>query len=229
MVEVRRRRAVSLTDEIASTLRERIYSQHYPPGTWLRQEQLSEELQVSRTPLREAFRSLERDGLVHVVAGQGARVVSGDIETLIAAYELRAVVDGLAARLASAAPTTRSVGALRTLIEQQQDIIEHWDPRTYTELNVAFHEQIMYMSGNDFVIGQMAILRLTAQVFARPHELMGLDAAMRAVHEHDEIAGAIAAGAGEEAERLARLHIQHTIADFRARYPSRPDSSGPHR
>lgn len=219
MAEVRGQRTVSLVDEIASTLRERIYSQHYPPGAWLRQEQLSEELQVSRTPLREAFRSLERDGLVHVVAGQGARVVSGDVSTLIAAYELRAVVDGLAARLASAEPTSRSVDALRAIIDQQHEVVEHWQPRAYTELNVAFHEQIMYMSGNDFVIGQMAILRLTAQVFARPVELMGLDAAVRAVGEHDAIAGAIAAGAGEDAERLARLHIQHTITELRERRP----------
>jgi DNA-binding GntR family transcriptional regulator len=221
MMEIRRRRVVSLVEEITSTIRERIYSQHYPAGAWLRQEHLSSELQVSRTPLREAFRSLEREGLVHVVAGQGARVVSGDVDTLIAAYELRAVVDGLAARLAATAPSAQAISALRKIVKEQHDVVnKHWEPRAYTELNVAFHEQIMYMSENDFVVGQMPILHLTAQVFARPDDLMGPDSAERAAGEHEGIADAIAARSGQKAERLARLHIQHTITEFRERYPA---------
>ena len=73
------RSRVRLVDEVAQELRERIYAGTYEAGMQLRQEQLAEELQVSRTPLREALRLLEREGLVAAFPGRGVRVVSGDV------------------------------------------------------------------------------------------------------------------------------------------------------
>lgn len=210
---------VPLVDEVAGVLRERIYTQRYPTGAWLRQEHLSAELGVSRTPLREALRVLEREGLVQVMAGQGARVVTGDLDKLLGAYELRAVVDGLAARLAAArlaaerAPRDR-VRHLRRAIEVQRAALDPWAPREYTESNVDFHEQIVHLSGNEFVVTQMPILRMTAQVFA-PVALVRPQSALRAIREHTAIAEAIVAGDGSAAERLARAHIEATIAELR--------------
>jgi DNA-binding FadR family transcriptional regulator len=111
---------IPLVDEIASVIRERIYTHRYPTGSWLRQEHLSAELGVSRTPLREALRVLEQEGLVQVEAGQGARVVTGDLDKLLDAYELRAVVDGLAARLAAERPHREQIRHLRRTIEVQR-------------------------------------------------------------------------------------------------------------
>ena len=210
---------VPLVDEIAGVLRERIYAQRYPTGAWLRQEHLSAELGVSRTPLREALRVLEQEGLVQVVAGQGARVVTGDLDKLLDAYELRAVVDGLAARLtterlaAQRAPAEQ-VRHLRRAVEAQRAAVDPWVPREYTQSNVDFHEQIVHLSGNEFVINQVPILRMTAQVFA-PVALVRPESAQRAIREHSAIADAIEAGDGSGAERLARAHIEATIAELR--------------
>lgn len=66
---------VRLVDEVVQELRDRIYEGRYPPGTRLRQEQLAAELNVSRTPLREAFRKLESEGFVILSSGRGVRVV----------------------------------------------------------------------------------------------------------------------------------------------------------
>lgn len=205
---------IPLVDEIASVIRERIYTHRYPTGSWLRQEHLSAELGVSRTPLREALRMLEQEGLLRVKIGQGARVVSGDLDTLLDAYELRAVVDGLAARLSAENADTFLGRHLHQAIQAQQAAVEPWRPRDYTQANVDFHEQIMYMSGNDFVIGQTPILRMTAQVFA-PVALVRPETALRAIDEHIAIADAIAAGDGPGAERLARAHIEATMAQLR--------------
>ena len=208
---------VPLVDELASLLRERIYARRYPPGTWLRQEQLAAELGVSRTPLREALRALEQDGLVRLTPGQGARVVTGDLPTLLAAYELRAVVDGLAARLAAERPAPASrVRELYAVVARQRAALDPWEPQTYTALNVAFHEDVVHLSGNEFVVAQTPVLRMTAQVFA-PVALVERDSAVRAVAEHTAIVGAIEAGDGPAAERLARAHIEATIAELRAR------------
>lgn len=211
---------IPLVDEIAAMLRERIYTQRYPTGAWLRQEHLSAELGVSRTPLREALRVLEQEGLVQVVAGRGARVVTGDLETLLEAYEMRAVVDGLAARLAAERPRENQVRHLRQAIEAQRAAVEPWVARNYTQSNVDFHEQIVHLSGNQFVINQLPILRMTAQVFS-PVALIRPDSALRAIREHTAIADAIEAGDGLRAERLARAHIEATITELQQTKQSR--------
>ncbi|NMO92302.1 GntR family transcriptional regulator [Actinomycetospora sp. TBRC 11914] len=207
---------IALVDELAEVLRERIYSGRYPSGARLPQEGLAAELGVSRTPLREALRALEQEGLVTVDPGQGARVVSGDVGTLLQAYELRAVVDGLAARLAAqAVPGPSRCRELRHVIATQRAALDPWSPRTYTTANVDFHEQILHLSGNGFVIAQAPVLRMTAQVFA-PVALIEPAHAVRAIGEHEAIAGAIEAGDAPGAERLARAHIQTTIDQLRA-------------
>jgi DNA-binding GntR family transcriptional regulator len=207
------RAGVGLVEEIASLLRERIYHLHYSAGTWLRQERLSAELGISRTPLREALRALEQEGLIRVFPGRGARVVTGDVPTLLEAYQMRAVVDGLAARLV--AERRKSVSPLRVAIDRQLAALEPWDPRAYTRSNVEFHEQIMHMSGNEFVTAQLPLLRMTAQVFA-PIALIEPASAGRAIGEHRAIADAVADADPAAAERLARGHIEATIEELRA-------------
>ncbi len=89
-----------LLDEVADALRERIYAGDYAPGAILRQEHIAAEFGISRTPLREALRVLERDGLVIHLPGRGVRVASADLTRLIDAYAVREVLDGVAARFA---------------------------------------------------------------------------------------------------------------------------------
>ncbi|WP_431873711.1 GntR family transcriptional regulator [Amycolatopsis sacchari] len=204
---------VPLVDETASIIRERIYTHRYPTGSWLRQEHLSAELGVSRTPLREALRLLEQEGLVKVTAGQGAQVITGDLDTLLDAYQLRAVVDGLAARLAAEHNHGAHLRHLRRAIEVQRSTVDPWAPRDYTESNVDFHEHVLHLSRNEFVLGQLPILRMTAQVFA-PVALVRPESALRAIAEHTAIADAIEAGDGPAAERLARAHIEATITEL---------------
>ncbi|MDL5157689.1 GntR family transcriptional regulator [Actinomycetospora termitidis] len=209
------RSASGLVDELAAVLRERIYSGRYAAGARLPQETLAAELGVSRTPLREALRALEQDGLVRVDPGQGARVVTGDVPTLLAAYELRAVHDGLAARLAARArPGAARCRDLRHVLTTQRGALDPWSPRAYTGANVDFHEQILHLAGNEFLLAQAPLLRMTAQVFA-PVALVEPARARRAIGEHEAIADAIAAADEAAAERLARAHIQTTIDELR--------------
>ncbi|MCD2185828.1 GntR family transcriptional regulator [Actinomycetospora soli] len=207
--------ATGLVDELAAVLRERIYAGRYPPGARLPQESLAAELGVSRTPLREALRVLEQDGLLRVEPGQGARVVTGDVDTLLAAYEVRAVLDGLAARLAARSrPAPARCRDLRRVITTQRAALDPWSPRAYTRANVDFHEQILHLSGNEFLVAQAPVLRMTAQVFA-PVALVEPATATRTIGEHEAIAGAIEDADEDAAERLARAHIQTTIDELR--------------
>src|ERR1700728_4434439 len=89
-----------MVDRITEDLRELILDNKIPPGGVLIQTEWAEKLQVSRTPLREAFRILEQDGLVQVSNGnrtiQVVRFSDGELRDL---YQVREVIDGLAARL----------------------------------------------------------------------------------------------------------------------------------
>jgi len=191
-------------------MRHRIYEGTYHPGLLLRQEKLSSEFGVSRTPIREAMKMLEQEGLIVTTLGYGARVVTGDRQTLLAAYELRAVTDGLSARLAAQRISKEGLKSLRGIITEQHLVLEPFSAIEYTKLNVIFHQTIMHEAGNEFVIAQIPILRMTAQVFA-PVKLVDQSVAANAVRQHKYILKAIEKGDSKEAEQLSREHIETTI------------------
>jgi DNA-binding GntR family transcriptional regulator len=199
-----------LGDEVAALLRERIYAGHYALGAPLRQEELAEDLQVSRTPLREAIRVLEAEGLLSSAPNRTVRVVSADMATFRAAYELREVLDGLAARLAAESDDTEGKTALHGHIEVQRRALEPFDGRAYTAANVAFHAAVFALAANPYLTAQLSLVRMTSQVF-QPVKLLAPDRAQVAVSQHETITAAIEAGDGEAAEQAARAHIRSTI------------------
>jgi DNA-binding GntR family transcriptional regulator len=209
--QVNWRSRVRLVDEVAEELRERIYSGSYAMGAKLRQEQLADDLQVSRTPLREALRVLETEGLLHSEPGRGVRVVPADIKKVYAAYQLREMIDGLAARLAAESPQAAVRAQLAERLEAQRAALDPWMPSEYTRENVGFHLAIMEIAGNEYLAAEARIVRMTSQVFT-PVALIESAHAKLAVAQHADIVEAIAAGDGQAAEQLARAHIRSTMA-----------------
>jgi DNA-binding GntR family transcriptional regulator len=199
-----------LVDDVAEELRERIYAGDYALGTPLRQEELAEELQVSRTPLREAIRVLTNEGLLHSEPNRTVRVVSADLKKFLAAYQVREVLDGLAARLAAGSADVPGRVAVGRIIDRQLQTIEPWDYEAYTKSNVEFHTAVIDLADNEYLRAQLPIVRMTSQVFG-PVKLLEADRAALAVEQHRLIAAAIAEGEGDAAERLARAHIRSTI------------------
>jgi DNA-binding GntR family transcriptional regulator len=204
------RSRVSLVDEVAEELRERIYAGSYALGAKLRQEQLAEDLQVSRTPLREALRVLESEGLLHSEPGRGVRVVGADVTKVFAAYQLREMIDGLAARLAAETPDAEARAALAQRLPAQRAALAPWSPSAYTRENVAFHLAVIELAGNEFLTAQATIVRMTSQVFT-PVALIEPAYATQAVAQHEQIQSAIATGDSAAAEWLARIHIRSTM------------------
>ncbi|HEX2010913.1 MAG TPA: GntR family transcriptional regulator, partial [Roseateles sp.] len=180
------------------------------PGELLRQVQLSEDLKVSRTPLREALRMLQSEGLVEAGDVRGVSVARADRQRLLNAYALREMLDGLAARQAAERAADHAMAVLGPIIEAQRLTLDPWQPAEYTRLNVDLHTAIVALADNEFLSAQLALVRKTSQVFA-PAVLISKDRAAPAVLEHQRIVEAIAAGDGDLAEHLGRLHIQATI------------------
>ncbi|AOY91639.1 GntR family transcriptional regulator [Cupriavidus sp. USMAA2-4] len=206
---------VRLVEEVAQVLRERIYRGDYPPGKPLRQVEISADLKISRTPLREALRLLEREGLVSAETARGVNVVNADFKQLMDAYALREMVDGLAARLAAQRLGERAGAALRAIVARQREALAPWQPQVYTAANVDFHATIIELADNAYLSRQLPIVHMTSQVFA-PRVLFEADRARTAIDEHLRIVESIEQGDGEAAEALARAHIRNSMARLRA-------------
>lgn len=201
---------IRLVDEVAEELRVRIASGLYPMGEPLRQIRIADDLNVSRTPLREALRMLEREGYVTPDAHGGVSVTASTERRLVDAYHLREVVDGLAARLVTERQPTQIGPVLRRWIVRQRAVFDPWNPVGYTDANVGFHAAILEAAGNEFLVPQMALLRVTLQVLT-PRAHITRDRVRDAIEEHEAIVAAIASGDPAIAERVAREHIQQTI------------------
>ena len=207
-------RRVRLVDEVASELRTRIYEGWYSPGSVIHQENVSAELGISRTPLREAIRMLEQEGLLIAEPGRGARVVAASRATLLDAYELRSVVDGLAARLATVQMDETDIAELEGIVAAQEDSLDPWVPANYTKLNIAFHELILRATKNEFLIAQIVLLRMTAQIF-NPSMGIPQSVAINAIRQHGAILAAIRDRDAVLSEQLARHHIETTMKRLR--------------
>lgn len=207
-------RRTRLVDEVANELRRRIYEGWYGPGSVIHQENVSAELGISRTPLREAIRMLEQEGLLVAEPGRGARVISIDRTTLLAAYEFRSVVDGLAARLSALEMDEADIATLERIVQAQEKTLDPWVPVDYTQLNVEFHEAIIRATHNEFLVAQILLLRMTAQIF-NPSLGVLQSAAVNAVQQHREILAAIRARDAASAEACARRHTETTMERLR--------------
>lgn len=200
-----------LVDEIRDFLREQIYSGAYPPGTPLRQEQVAEELQVSRTPLREALRILQSEGLLSVGRGNRVEVISRDNSRFLDALVLREVVDGAAARLCAEKSLSREQrDQLDLTLAAQRDTIDPWDRHGFAKADADLHVHLLDFSDNHYLRQQVGLVRLTIQVFQTGTDFSAAEAQAK-IDEHAAIVAAIVDGDSEAAEIKARDHIRRAI------------------
>jgi len=134
-------------------VRAAIVDGRFPPGQKLVVRVLAEELRRSQTPLKAALAALEREGFVIAIPDRGYFVPRTDGEDLRQIYELREVVDGIAARNAAQSDSRLElVGILRNLLAQQHRCVELGDLRRYSDLDVLFHSAIWQACGNPRLI-----------------------------------------------------------------------------
>ena len=174
------------------------------PGDRLREIELSERLGVSRTPVREAIRQLEADGLVTHVPRQGATVRSLDYAEVMELYEMRAVLEGTAARLAARAASDIELDELDILNDR---LAEAGTGPDAAQINRVFHATLLDAAKNRFLAKSMLSLQ-KALLILGPSQLLDSERAAAAVTEHRRIMAALKARDGAAAETEMRAHIQ---------------------
>jgi DNA-binding GntR family transcriptional regulator len=196
----------SVVDQVYLAIRERIASGSLARGARVHQEDLAEELGVSRTPVREALRRLAAEGLVEMRTNRGARVADVRQVDMRAAYEARLVVEPGAARLAAQRGRSAPPERMRRALASQRRAIPNV-PRSF-EANREFHIALVAASGNEFLlqfVERLWVARIGEVIYERQRESperMQLDA-----DEHEEILLAIESGNGRRAESLTRRHL----------------------
>ncbi|NEX46583.1 GntR family transcriptional regulator [Pseudotabrizicola algicola] len=178
------------------------------PGARLRETELAERLGISRTPVREAIRQLETDGLVVHLPRQGATIRSLDHAEVVELYEMRAVLEGTAARLAARAASDIELAELAALnLELEQAPVG----ASARELNRVFHRTLIDAARNRFLIKAMSALQKTLLILG-PTTLADPERAVSAVAEHAAVLGALRARDGVGAEAAMRAHVEAALS-----------------
>ena len=211
-----------MTDWVSDELREAIVNLRLRPGEPLREAALAEKLGVSKTPLREAFARLEQEGLVETTSFKGAVVTGYSERDLKEIYELRALLEGAAARAASEHAEDGTLRALRDVVERSRALRDASDLTGLAELLAQF-DVIVYAQVTNERIGSL-IENLRAHLTRIGKLTEGIPGRVAAsVEEHAAIVEAILARNPDEAERLMRVHIRSVLADQLAAREASPD------
>jgi GntR family transcriptional regulator of vanillate catabolism len=215
-------------DDVVRVLREKIIRGELPAGTQLLQIDLANQLGVSRTPLREAFRILESDGYLRTSNNnRTVEVVTFTAAEMRDMYEIREVIDGLAARLTATRGLARDAEQnARRLLAEMARTSKPYDPLRRVEAHAAFHSLFLEHSGNSRLRGLIPLIRASSAAVFLPFidnpEGVELTVGGRVLtykqmldesqDSHVAILDAVLEGKGSKAETAARNHIARTLS-----------------
>lgn len=181
-------------------------------GHHLAETELAEQYGFSRTPIREALRRLQSEGLVEVLPHRGARVIdwhSYDIEGM---YDLRAAVESFLTRRAALRVSNHQLNELAALCDRMEQVTDEGsagDPQTiadFTELNASFHGLIAEIADAPYALPARNMLVVLPVILQAVHNYAPLGY-RRSNSHHRELLTAFEARDGEWAENVMRLHV----------------------
>lgn len=198
-------------EEAYSHIIQRIRSGQYRAGDRLIPEEIATEIGTSRMPVREAFRRLATEGLVDIRPHRGAVVRKLSTAEMVEVFQMRAVLEGLAARVAFSAIQEKHIAVLDDLIRQME--LAEDDVQEWVSLHRQFHEYLCSLSHNPRLMRQISSLHSVVE----PHMRLWLeksDRPHRSRSAHGYIIDALRAGPAEEVEKVLRQHAERTIASL---------------
>lgn len=198
----------SLVDEVVTALREQIANGHFQPGETLRIEALAREFGVSRTPIREAFSKLEVEGLLVRKAGYAATVFTPMRREVREYYEMRLVLEPLAARLALPNMTPAVERRLSSLLTKMDDLTANG----WYAVNREFHRTLYQPSDRPFLVGTIDNLIQRSDPYIRMYfKTHDLEETQRS---HRQILSAVAARDEQAVSVAVEEHLGHALSEI---------------
>ncbi|GGA50132.1 GntR family transcriptional regulator [Pelagibacterium lentulum] len=215
------RRKGQLHTEAASRLRAMILSGELPPGARLREMQLCDQLGVSRTPVREAFRTLAAEGLVDLLPNRSVLVSelhAPDLEHLFLVF---GSVEGLAAELACQRISEAEIGEIGRLLADMIDFHGRQERASYMSINQLIHRRTVEIAANPVLL---SVWQSLVPRVERARALANLDTGRwtEALFEHTKMFTALASRDGELLARLTRQHFLNSLPYLQTRSDSKP-------
>ena len=190
-----------------------ILNGRYPAGESFTESRVAAELGVSRTPVREAIRQLELEGLVTYVPNKGATVKGLSEEDIRDIGEIRMKIEGIAARRAAAVIQESQLAELRELLALEAFHTERGDPEPLMRLDSRFHEIIFQASGSRLLNRTLSSFHHYIQQ-ARSQSLQGMVRAEKTLGEHRAILTALEDKDADRAESLMVQHVRNAMRNI---------------
>ena len=200
-----------LREIVYEELKRQILIGEIAPGTRMMEVELADDMGVSRTPVREAIRKLEKEGLVTIEPRRGAYASDISIKDIVDVLEVRQELEGMAAAMAAQKATEEQKEQLSKVTEQYRAAVESGDVEEMIKFDEAFHKIIVGCSDNK-TLGQLVS---QVQELALRFRYIYYDDFARfgsQPMEHKEITDAIISGDADKARKAAEEHISHLKA-----------------
>lgn len=199
----------SLRGRVYGALRENILGGKYRPGENLIEMRLAEELNVSRTPVREAIRQLELEGLVESIPNKGVTVKGITKKDMEDIYNIRMILEGLAARWAVEKITDNELDRMKELCELMEFYTSKSDIDQIARLNTEFHDVIYAASKSNVLQHILKDFQFYVK-WARHESLSSPGRKEEALREHYDILRAFKNRDVESAERTLTIHVENS-------------------
>ena len=213
--EVNMNEYLPLRDVVFNTLRKAILRGELKPGERLMEIQLANKLGVSRTPIREAIRKLELEGLVLMIPRKGAEVAQITEKNMQDVLEVRKALEELSVQLACERITPEQVEEMKMAAEDFRKVLKSGYVTKIAEADVKFHDIIFAATNNQRLITLLNNLREQMYRF-RVEYLKQKECYPQLLEEHDKLIALISGGEVEEACELMGCHIDNqasTVSD----------------
>ncbi len=198
----------SLREKVFNILEEDLLRGVYKPGESLIESKLSEELGVSRTPIREAIRQLELEGLVRYIPNKGAVVLGISSEDVDDIYTIRMMIEGLAVRWATEKITDKDILKLKEIVDLEEFYTIKNDTPRLLKVDSNFHETIFKASKSRLLIKMLTMFHHYT-LSARNTSFESPGRAQETLNEHKAILKAIEEKDCDKAEILTVEHIKN--------------------
>ena len=205
----------SLSARVFHTIRENILSGKYTTDEELKEKTIGEELGVSRTPVREALRQLELEGLVTIIPNKGAYVVGVSLQDMHDIYEIRSLLEGLCAKWAAKNITKEQLDELEENIYLSDFHAAKGNWEQVVELDNKFHEVLYIASGSKELRHVLSDFHHYVQRVRKVTLAMG-ERAKGSNDEHRKLVEALKQHDEKMAEKLADEHIMNTVKNMEA-------------
>ena len=198
-----------LREIVSDALRQAIRDGILPPGERLMEIPLAEELGVSRTPIREAIRILEQEGLVVMIPRRGTYVADMSLKDVTEVFELRSILEELAAELAAERITNEEIEALEQHLVEIGNYMNENTLDKVVQADILFHEILYKASRNDRLVEMINNLREQTLRF-RTLSMSQTGRLAKTWDEHRQLVEAISDRDVERARQIARIHMEES-------------------